>query len=72
MDGLCVFQVDMLGDWWYLVPQCALYYFDLLEHLHLIFWLAWDLKLKLGTPGQATIPKLVYFHWLIQFFSNIC
>ena len=33
-NWLPMFQVSMLGDWWYFVPQIAADYFDLLEHLN--------------------------------------
>ena len=36
----CMFQANLLRNWWYLVPQHALDYFDLLELFAAMFWLA--------------------------------
>ena len=42
-------RVSILGDLWYLVPQLASDYFDLLEHSTLISWLVKAKELNLVT-----------------------
>ena len=36
---LCMFQVSLQRDWWYLAGQSLLDYFNLLELFAIIFWL---------------------------------
>ena len=56
-----MFQVSFLGDWWYLVLQHVLDYFDLLGLFPTIIWLSkanWPSYVALG---RAIMPHEVYF-----------
>ena len=67
-----MFRASLLKDLWYLAPQSALGYLNLLEHFASVSWLDSAKWSNLVTLGQVVMPDEVYFGPHIQKYSQIC